>query len=226
LPEAEGCFRELIQLRRTLGSADIPYRIYDLKWMSEILVAEGKLEQDEALLREALAVARKYYTGEPSRNVEWIARDLADVLDKRKNYAQAKPLAQEAANLYQSHADWSPTERISAFKVLANVLSESGDLAGAETISRQRLQFLQSTQPSNSVLIVQSLGDLATILARENKLPESESTYRERLAAQRNLSSTNTAPITATLKALADVLKKEGKTNESQALLHPAPVAH
>jgi tetratricopeptide (TPR) repeat protein len=183
------------------------------------------MDQAEALLRDALAAARKYYAGEPNRNLAWVIYRLADVLDQRKNYAEAKPLAEESLNLYQTHADWSPTERQEAFHLLGNVLRDSGDLAGAETISRQRLEFLQSTMPGTNAYIIQSLGDLGTILAREKKWPQAEGAYRDSLATLRSLTGTNSIPIAHTIKALAAVLNKEGKTNESRALLHPASPA-
>jgi eukaryotic-like serine/threonine-protein kinase len=192
------------------------------------LQAQRKLDQDETLLREALAAARQQSASETNHTLAVAACHLADFLDRRKKYVEARLLADEAVNLYQSHADWSQHERQVAFHVLGNVLSDSGDLAGAETIGRQRLELLQSAQPNNNsavVDIIGCLGDLGTILARENKLPEAESTYRERLAKIQGLSGTNATQTASTLKALTDVLKKEGKTNEIEALHQPAPAA-
>jgi serine/threonine protein kinase len=222
LADAESCYREAMQLRRKMDGNEFPYRDHDIKCLSDVLQAEGKLDQAETLLRDALAVARKYYAGQPNRNLVWVMRALADVLDKRKNYAEAKSLAEDAVNLYRTHADWSPTERQESFHILGNVLRDSGDLAGAETITRQRLELLQSTLPGTNAAIIESLGDLGTILMRESKLPEAESAYRESLAKLRILPGTNNTKIAATLKALSNVLKKEGKTNEVPVLLRPA----
>jgi tetratricopeptide (TPR) repeat protein len=191
LPEAESLLRQAVEIEHSLasdgrsyipelpGSSRIVMRLDELAYN---LLRQGRPAEAETALREALDYLRKPTANGPPPETPILGKTIhhvAEMISRRKAFAEARPLAEEAVALYQRHPDWPSNERQHARGVLKDVLIGLGDFSASELICRERLQYLRDKVPPDSPELATALAELARALLAAQKFGEAEPFARE-----------------------------------------------
>src|SRR5262249_28268634 len=104
---------------------------------------------------------------------------VADMIARRRAFAEARPLAEEAVALYKRHPDWPSNERLHASLVLNDVLTGLGDSSAAESIFRELLQNFRDNAPPDSPELANALAEITRALLTNQKFRDAEPFARE-----------------------------------------------
>jgi tetratricopeptide (TPR) repeat protein len=151
------------------------------------LTAQRKSAEVQALIEaELLPVRALQPNGAPPATARLgvVLRHAALALHAAKDPLQARPLAEEAWNLYEQHPDWPEGERSHAFQVLETVLTELGDHAALESVQRRLVEKLRGKLQPGDPALAGELAKLAMNLLAQQKFAEAEAPAREALATR------------------------------------------
>jgi eukaryotic-like serine/threonine-protein kinase len=214
--QAEAMHRRALELRRSLPDGEErPSVATSLNNLANALSAQGKLDEAEALYRDALARWTKS-GGQDSRYVAAAKSNLAQILAQKGNLADAETMQREALDVLTQENDES-RETATALSNLAHVLELRDKLAEAEAMNRDALALRRKLFPKGHPDVATSLNNLASVLAGEGNLSDAEAAYREALALWRKLLPGGHLSVSTTLNNLAKVLVQEGKLDEAEA---------
>jgi hypothetical protein len=215
---------EFLTLRRKVNGPEHGETLDALQNLVIVLDRQGKLAEAETLLREALTQVRKPSVNDPSQEIHhlgMVLHHLADVLRQRKELAEARSLAEEAAAMYQRHSDWPLKEQQCALRVLEAVLTDLGDFAGLETMLREELASARKSATNDPSRLEERMSGLAENLYRQRRYSEAEPLYREFLTSRRARLSPNSGRVGDAVFALGRLLFDWGQTaNTDQAVSH------
>jgi hypothetical protein len=148
----------------------------------------------------------------------FVLHHLAKLLCAKKALAEARPLAEQAVQLYQRHPDWPGNEADHACQVLVTVLTDQGDLAALEELHRQRLSALQARTPSNDLQIADELNALASVLLQAGKPKEAEPLARSALSSFKEKQPADFRTFGAEAM-LGQILAQQDRLKESEPFL-------
>ena len=218
----EALLRDGLEQERKVPGNEHPAVAARLGNLAMALAVQGRLDEAKTLYREALTLVRKTPANDPyqeTSNLGVVLHHLAEVLRERKELTEARPLALEAAVLYQRHPGWRPNEREHALEVLTAVFTDLGDLAGLEAFHRDALEKQRKLFGNEHPDVITSLRDLASVLRTQGKLPEAETAQREALAIQRKLLGSGHPDVADSFRSLHRLLLDQSKLAEAETML-------
>jgi len=171
--EARLQFEESLAMRRKVLPSDNP-GIGDCLWrLGKLSRDQGELERAERLLREAMA-NWKHSLGEDHPDIAGIEIDLADVLGKRKKFAEARALLEGAlASRVKTFGEISGGAS-EARDALATLLLHSGEWQDAEDLLRNLIPKLEAKLPAGHPLLAYTGAQLGAALVGQERLDEAE----------------------------------------------------
>jgi tetratricopeptide (TPR) repeat protein len=165
--------------------------------LAEVLLAEGKMSEAEALYREALAATRALPDAQPSE-ISAGLNNLAVALNLQSKWAEAEKLYRESLAL-TSDTDRAGRETIKPNLGYVQLYGES--LALTPNIDRAGTATIKA--------------NLACVLGNQGKHAEAESMAREALAIRRSLAP-NDPNLDIWVYALALTLTRQGKLDDAE----------
>jgi serine/threonine protein kinase len=182
LPHAQ---RALELRRKNLGNDDV-LTIGAINTLTTLLESQAKLDEAEALCREAVDRAKAYATSQPRLYIAAVS-NRARLLQMQGRFDQSAKLADEALDLSQRNFGKDSTESLTAMNNVASLLLLKEDFAGAE----KRLRELAAAQrringdDHPDTLITGS--NLARAIQGKGDLDAAEKLHREVLANMRRV---------------------------------------
>jgi tetratricopeptide (TPR) repeat protein len=132
--------------------------------------------------------------------------ELASVLPKRGNLAEAEVMHREALAMKQKLlGNEHPTVATSLY-ALANVLQDRGDLVEAESLFRKALAISRGPAVGNAVDLEAYLNGLAENLFSQSKFGEAESLYREIVESRQARLPAEDSEVTGSVSSLGRLL--------------------
>ena len=135
----EECFRASLAIRREhLGANDLQLG-YGLGALAANLTAQGRLDEAESLVQEALTLFRRSAAGEASPDVAMMLHRLAAIASDRGNAAEAERLVREALAMLQSLGLTAHPYAAEMQETLGIRLARAARLEDAESLLRVAL---------------------------------------------------------------------------------------
>ena len=201
--------------------------------LATVLLAQDHPTEAEASLREALAHARRQKLHANEVESELLNRgdllqSLASLLSHRKAFAEARPLAEEAATWFRSNRGYGSEERLGALKVLDEILIAVGDDTAHKSVFADRVAVLRSLISSDSPQSKRLVADLltpaeershprdfATVLTARGDVRVSQSRWQE--AVTDYTRAIELDPTATALMARGEVYGGQGRWREATA---------
>jgi eukaryotic-like serine/threonine-protein kinase len=211
-----------------------------LSWnIPDVIFKAGKLDQMEALYREALGKQRALFPTN-GLTVARRIRLLASLWGKQGKGAESEELYCEASAMEKSlsgtidvaktlsslgpeaevtygdvmekfRLGYQPLEVAGDLRAMAYFLQRAGQFVEAEQLYRDALGIRKRILGDNDWTTTESLKDVASILHRQGKLPEAESLLREVLVILERLYTPNHERVLEVRKNLAEIIEKQGR---------------
>jgi serine/threonine-protein kinase len=231
LSEGEALFREALGLQRrqpdtngvelatTLNNLGLA--LYEQYTLGTAPADSNKITEAEALLKEALALRRKW-RGEDHPEVGTTLNNLALTLERLGKYSEAEPLHRESLALRQRLLGHDHPKVAVALNNLALVLRQQGRLAEAEPLLHEALSIQRKRLGEDHPDVAWSLSSLGQLLIAQRRPAEAEAPLREALALRRKLLGNEHPRVQITLQALADALERQRKFPDAELLRREA----
>jgi tetratricopeptide (TPR) repeat protein len=220
LDAAEQAYRRCADIMRAAKVRPSDYFIH-LSGLAVVLRREGKLDEAEAIFREALQVDnRQGRTDDPDRVLP--LSYLAALLMQQGRVAEAEPLQREALRIAQATLPPDHPELAFATTGMASVLQQTGKLEEAEQLYRQAVTMLRSAGPSQSDDLAETLISVGKILKMRGRPDEAEPIFREALDIKRKVFSADHTQTAIATSLLASVLGRPDQQAEADALYRQA----
>ena len=218
---AEGMFREAVELRRKALGGEQPAVATALNSLVATLWQQGKLAEAETLGREVVAMRRKCL-GCQHADVASSLNNLAGVLADQGKLAEAETLHREALAM-QRHLLGSehPFVGLSLYN-LARVLYAQRNWGEAELVGREALTLQKKVRGPLHPDVARSANLLANLLREQGKFAEAEALHRETLAMQEKLLGSEHPDITSSLYNLGILLMAQDKFGEAETRFRQA----
>jgi eukaryotic-like serine/threonine-protein kinase len=178
-PETEALYKEAITIyRKRFPNGHIGLAVA-LEGLSNLFQFEGRLNEADALLEEALTVARK---GDHRTLIARFLFHLAHARWVEGRTGEGEKLFIESIAGLREVDD--PVMLAWALEELGHLLTKEGRFANAEEATKEALSIQQRLYPADSAYLRNTLLDLAHILTIEGKLAEAESAARSAIEIQ------------------------------------------
>ena len=206
-----------LAIRRRLYGEHHPAYAAALNELAVVLAAQGRLDDAEQRLREAIVINRSHPAAKPAELAGNLS-NLAMVLHEQDGkQAQAEQAYNEALRICRGLGD---NERV------ATVLNNLGDLlrtAGRMNEAQQHLteavrlrrQLLGPRHPD----LAKSLNNLALVLRSRNRLDETEPLYREALTIERGVWGPAHPAVLTDQFNLGAMLREQERLDEAEPIL-------
>ena len=205
---AEAGQRRALEILRAIpAKADRP--IADgLNDLSSTLISRAKYPEAESVLREALAIHRKYPDADES--VAGDLSNLGSVLRKMGRLKEAEAAQREALAI--GRKVFGPVHPKLARQVnnLAVVLKDEGNLTEAEALAREALALTHKLYGTEHPDIALQLSNLGSILQARGAYDEAVATARQGLEMRRRLFGPDHEQVAMSLANLGDLLEEKG----------------
>lgn len=222
LAESDSCFTEALRVRREVAAKEGGSQRQDaelgsaLQELAQVKRMEGRLEEAEAMAREALDVARHAHPGDHFDVASAEVR-LASVLKDLGKYPEAEALNRESIArgervLGVDHplvAEWQSN--------LAQVLTLQGRLDESEAALRRGLEQLQRAKLEETRRGAVLLGDLADVLQQRGMLSEALALRLRTLDIQRRLNGDENEAVAAGWNNLGSTYRLLHRFGEAEA---------
>jgi CHAT domain-containing protein/tetratricopeptide (TPR) repeat protein len=218
LATAERGLRECLDLARRLNPGKDSAAVADaLGNLGAVLLARGKSDQAEPLLREARDTLRRLHKGDHP-DVATSQYNFGFVLRTRGKLREAEPLLREAmemrARLFKGdHPDTAQSQYELA--ILLHTLSRYAD---AEPLYRDALSMRKRLFKGDHPVVAVSLNSLAAALRDQGKYAEAEPLYRDALSMRKRLFKGDHPAVAQSLNNLAGVLHNRGMYADAEVL--------
>jgi eukaryotic-like serine/threonine-protein kinase len=186
-----------------------------------ILRAQGRLDEAEPMLREALEI-RRAELGQDHPLVPTSLSNLAVLLGEQRKYDEAESLFREALATRRRVLGDEHPEVTLTITGLAYVLRGKGDYAGAEQLFRQALAMNRKRFGLEHPSVGLDIYALARVLHEKGSMAEAESLYRTSLGVLRRTLPKNHARLTMPLVGLGSLLVSRGRAAQAEPLLREA----
>jgi tetratricopeptide (TPR) repeat protein/tRNA A-37 threonylcarbamoyl transferase component Bud32 len=165
IDEAEAGFREAIGLIEAAQGPNSPHLHPNLAALADIAFRRGRLDEEAALYRRALQIARDNFP----EDHRWVAMSLIDVgsVEARDgDAAQGEAQMREGIAMYRRMG--SP-HAVDGLRSLSLFQSQSGDAAGALATLSEAWGLCQSTQRQSEQVCLAARANRAHLLARQGR---------------------------------------------------------
>ncbi len=182
------------------------------------LMAQGRLEEAESLLNDALRLNLKYCCEDDPDVISNLA-DLASLCWKKKQFQKAEELHREVLERRRRVlGQRDPTVAETLFN-LAQAIASQGRHADAEELFRKTLDMYRALHGNEHWLVAKTMSSLGVQLASQGRRAEAEVMYRDALAQQRRSLGDDHPDVRATLGRLSELRGHKGDYDECVALL-------
>ena len=167
------------------------------------LFIAGRLRDAEPQLRKAL---------ELSGEVPGILHNLAEILIRKSENAEAEKMAQRAVDAFRTKLGRHEMTA-TALQNVARARMELGDLDGADHVLSEALGMVEGP-PTRALAL--GLSNLGNLRLRQGRLQDSESLLRRSISISRSVLGPNNPHAAGTLSALAGTLFFAGREKEAE----------
>lgn len=214
---AEPLLRRSLSLR-TIDSDNPEARLNTQELLGRALADQRKVDEAEALLRDALAARRRIH-GDDDPNVPWRITELARVLDNHGRSMAAVPLYREALAIAGRKIGRESPAYAVMLNGLAMALQRTGDWDQADTKFREALAIAGKRWSDRDPGMATLWFNHARLLVERGDLASAETlatrAYTPRLAAR----GAADADVAATRIGLAEVACRLGRLEDSRRWL-------
>ena len=163
-----------LQAKRTNGQSIV----FTLDTLALELKVQGKCDEAEPLLREALEVARAEF-GDRHLQTLTVTSNLGMVLKAKGDLAAAEALFREALEVMRETLGDRHKDTLASINNLGMLLKDTDDLAAAEPLLREALDGERKTLGNRHPNTLTSMNNLAALLSDKGDLAAAEPLYRE-----------------------------------------------
>jgi serine/threonine protein kinase len=209
---------ELAAKRAETELADQPEVLAEVqRTIGELYYAQGRYDQAEQILRQALKKYITLYGDDRHEGVE-AANMLANTLLRKGNTAEAEALFRNDIDIERKEAQRGHLD----VRTMAYVLGDYGSMLdqkadnNAEGYLREALQYTSTFTGKDRTYVAMLYNDLGDIAYRAGDLDKSESFGRAALDEYHKLSEGNYVEMGATLSNVGAVLIRKGKYAEAE----------
>ena len=212
--------RQALDQRRALHGAEHPDVAEALDRMGEVLRAQGKLDDAEPLLREALAQRRR---ADSDTATAASLDHLASLLQDRGSHDAAEPLFRESLALRRRLDGDGGLGVAASLSNVALLLFVKGAYDDAEPLYREALAIQERRLGADHPNTAKTVQNLAQTQQLRGEGDEAEALYRRALAAKRRTLGDLHPSVTINLNNLGNFLARErGKPDEGEVLIREA----
>ncbi len=214
--DAAACFGKALSIGRGLGAhADIAIAANNL---GATLRAVGRLDEAEALHREALAL-RRTRLGDDDPVVAESLNNLASVLLDRGDQAGAEAALAESAEVRRRVLGEDHPLSVQSLNNLAVTLHRGGNLDRAEPLYRDAIGLYRAIPDGDPSALARTLSNYARILIARHRLDEAAAVLEEALDIQRRVLGPEHLGVANVLTGLAQVRQLQGDPAAARPLL-------
>jgi tetratricopeptide (TPR) repeat protein len=208
--------------RKNEGNADI-WTGEMLVYLADILVVEGRLEEAEAGVREALGIFEKLSDGTDKDGSLGLAYGkLGHALRWQGRLEESAAAFRKSLEFRSKISGRNSIQAADELNNLANDIRDLGDPAQAEALLRQSLQIKRQKLPERHPSIAMTLHNLAMTLMRLNRWDEAEKVLQERLSIMKELVGEHPELVPDIVRqighvygALPEVQERQGRAEEA-----------
>jgi CHAT domain-containing protein/tetratricopeptide (TPR) repeat protein len=220
LDGAEPVYNEaLMVLRNSLGESH-PDIAEVLDWKGVLYLKQGKYEQSERVLNEALEMYRRF--SDASRGIAITLHDRAHLMFLRGDHSGSERVYQEAIEVWRRIGEENTVRCATTFDNLGIVYVTQGRHAEAEPLYRRALELRRKYLRWDHPDVAVSLNNLAGLYYVLGNYVEAAPLYREALAIKRKTLPAGHQSLVLGASNLAAVLFKQGEVEEAEALFEEA----
>ena len=217
LDEAESLALEALEIFRTTA----PSRLYQgltLLELGEVLAEQGRLEEAETALRDALPIIDSVY-GTDHQTSARMRGALAALLRDRGQLDESESLLREALAINERDTGSESFPFAGHSVMLARTLLRGDRVAESDSINEAALATLRALLPADHDLIAGALETRAEIELRHNDAAAAEADAREALRIRTVVMPDNRAALARSRNALGAALLASGRAREAEEVL-------
>lgn len=204
-----------LELARTSeGAQDLGQ---DALTLSALFAGDGRVDEAEALLRQALAQSRAEKGSEDALVLQMQAA-LAQLLMEQGRLGDARRLFLATVEVQRRVMGAHHSDTLSTLEQLASLLIEQDDLRFAEPLLCEAIALRRLQQGDDHPLTLRALTKLAALLQKQQRFSRAETLLRRTWATQRTLFGEGHIDTLATMGQLAELLEAMGNVADSEAL--------
>jgi eukaryotic-like serine/threonine-protein kinase len=212
--EGERLARDLLdRCRRTLGP-DRPICVSAMHMLGVALQRNGRLEEAEPVLREALERSDKLPAG--SMQALQCRYTLAGLLLDRGEMAEAEPLYRQAIDGHKRLKGADHPGTLNALNDLGTLLFLAGRMSEAETMFAELLAAHRRVHGDDHPDTLTTLNNLGVTVALQGRLAEAEGYYLEALERRRHLLGDDDPETLFSIHNMGGLLHDQGKLDEAE----------
>ena len=218
-PSADRSYREAIALQNAQPESrrDQAALARSYLGLGNELAAQGRFQDAEGSLRQALAIERKRFQ-RANEDTARTLQSLGKVVDKLGRPAEALPLMQEAVAMQRKLWGAQPYPDLAdAINDLGLLELDQGDYRQSEQLFRESIAMKRRLLGDKHPEIATGLNNLALVLDDDGDLAGAETAYRQAIAMQRELLGNAHPAVANTLNNLAYVLYERGQVRNALA---------
>ena len=186
--------------------------------LGSLLQAQGKLDEAEPLLREALD-ARRTTLGDQHPNTLASINNLGGLLMDQGKLKEAEALGREALEAMRATLGDRHPDTLSSISNLGVLLQDQGKLDEAEALKCDALDARRAMLGDRHPDTLISMGNLGALLYAQGKLDKAEPLMREALESMRATLGDRHPDTLSSVNNLGGLLQDQGKLNEALPLL-------
>jgi len=217
LVQAEEAARETLAMQRGFYPPNHHHLYNPILFLAECLCAEGKLDESETYVQEALAILRKA----PGDHRLEIARALGQFASIRRQQGrkiEAEKILKERTSVLRELG--ASKDLLMALGEQGYFLSNEARLPEAEAIFRESLTVARHNDGGkDGGDLAWALNNLSRVLVQEGKLDEGEALQQETLEILRKTTGDQRLNIAIGLFQLGDIRHARGKMAEAEKLM-------
>ena len=184
--------------------------------IATILKNDGKYEEAEALLRDAVAMEERLF-GRDSPVLAGSLKDLGNVHLLQHDYAQAGPLLERSLAILEKAYGPEHSEVADALNSLAELEYEQHHLDRAKTLFERALAAREKALGPDHLNVAQTLNDLALVELDREQYDLAEQRMRQALAIIEKQRGADHPDVAACLNSLALLYEGRGKNDLAES---------
>lgn len=189
----------------------------NVKTISSLLAGQGRMDEAEALLRQAL-VATRAERGSEDAQVLQLQTTLAQLLMDQGRMGDARRLFLASVEVQRRVLGAHHADTLTTLEQLASLLIEQDDLRFAEPLLCEAVALRRTELGDNHPTTLSVLVKLAALLQKQQRFAQAETLLRRTLAKQRELFGEAHIDTLATMGQLAQLLEAQNNVADSEAL--------
>ena len=215
LPEAEQAYRDSLSAYKNSGAVGSDDYAAQVQSLLDVLKAENKPAEVEALDREVLANQRPVL-GEDSPAVAATLINLADNLQSQGKQDEAEKASREASDITLKLIDQNPGSLPALLRQESQTLNTLDQAPEAEKLYEDAINTGQLKLGETNLIVGELLNDYGVFLAQKGKWEAAAEYYLKSLPIRRAQQDDNLA---LTLRSLGDALNQIGRSQEAEGYL-------